>query len=135
MTRMKAKKFSLKTVLMIGLQAIDRIEALHAIGYVHRDIKPDNLAIGSKEKNNVIYLFDFGLVIKASDPLPSEEKGKMIGTLGFMSVRCHEGKKANYYDDLESFVYTLVYLAIGILPWMNINVKTAADYHRIRVMK
>ena len=48
MVKMKGKKFSVKTVLMIGLQVIDRIEALHTIGYVHRDIKPDNLAIGIK---------------------------------------------------------------------------------------
>lgn len=72
MGRMKNKHFSLKTVLMIGLQTIDRIEALHTIGYVHRDIKPDNLAIGTKERDNVIYLLDFGLVIRNSDPVPSD---------------------------------------------------------------
>ena len=31
---------------MIGLQVIDRLEAVHKIGYLHRDVKPDNLAIG-----------------------------------------------------------------------------------------
>lgn len=48
MLKRKPHKFSSKTVLMIGLQVIDRIEALHKIGYIHRDIKPDNLAIGTK---------------------------------------------------------------------------------------
>ena len=51
---------------MIGLQLIDRLEALHKIGYIHRDIKPDNLAIGLKEKNKIIYLIDFGLSKKIS---------------------------------------------------------------------
>lgn len=54
-------KFSIKTSLMIGLQIIDRIEALHKIGYLHRDIKPDNMAIGMKDKSKTIYLIDFGL--------------------------------------------------------------------------
>ena len=44
--RTKNSSFSIKTVLMIGLQVIDRLEALHKIGYIHRDVKPDNLAIG-----------------------------------------------------------------------------------------
>lgn len=52
---------SVKTILMIGLQMIDRLEALHRIGYIHRDVKPDNLAIGLLEKSKIIYLFDFGL--------------------------------------------------------------------------
>jgi serine/threonine protein kinase len=46
--RVKNKKFTLKTVLMIGLQTVDRLEALHSIGYIHRDIKPDNIAIGMR---------------------------------------------------------------------------------------
>lgn len=39
-------------------------------------------------------------MIKNSAPVLTEEKGKMIGTLGYMSMRCHEGKKATYYDDI-----------------------------------
>ncbi len=46
---------------MIGLQAIDRIQVLHKIGYLHRDIKPDNLMIGRNDNNKIIYLIDFGL--------------------------------------------------------------------------
>ena len=48
MYKMKGSKISSKSALMIGLQLIDRLEALHKIGYIHRDIKPDNLAIGLK---------------------------------------------------------------------------------------
>ena len=31
---------------MIGLQVIDRLEVMHKLGYLHRDVKPDNLGIG-----------------------------------------------------------------------------------------
>ena len=62
----KNRRFSLKTVLMIGLQVIDRLEAFHKIGYLHRDVKPDNLVIGFEEKNKIIYLIDFGLAKKIS---------------------------------------------------------------------
>jgi serine/threonine protein kinase len=40
------KKFDLKTVLMIGIQMIERIQFLHSKGILHRDVKPDNFVIG-----------------------------------------------------------------------------------------
>ena len=89
MMRSAKGKFSVKTSLMIGLQVIDRIQALHKIGYLHRDIKPDNLTIGLDQNSTMIYLIDFGLARKVTDPIPKEEKGKIIGTLAYMSCRVH----------------------------------------------
>ena len=85
---------------MIGLQSIDRLEALHKIGYIHRDVKPDNLAIGLREKSKIIYLFDFGLALKIGSQVPKDEKGKVVGTLGYMSCRGHEGKEQGPSDDI-----------------------------------
>ena len=85
---------------MIGLQVIDRLEAMHKIGYLHRDVKPDNLAIGLSEKNKIIYLFDFGLALSIGSGIPKEEKGKVVGTLGFMTCRAHEGKPQGPADDI-----------------------------------
>jgi serine/threonine protein kinase len=38
-----------------------RIEVLHNLGFVHCDIKPDNILISSDKKDNTILLVDFGL--------------------------------------------------------------------------
>ena len=59
------KPFSLDTVGHIGLQLLDRLEYFHNIGYIHCDLKPDNILIGSNEKNSAksrkLYLIDFGV--------------------------------------------------------------------------
>lgn len=40
---------------------ITRLEKLHEKGFVHCDLKPDNILIGLKSEENMIYLIDFGL--------------------------------------------------------------------------
>ena len=80
-------------------------------------------------------MFDFGLAKKINEPLLPEEKGKVIGTLGYMSIRSHEGKQTGILDDLESFVYTLMCLIHGSLPWMKINVQSKNDFSKIKAMK
>lgn len=54
-------KLSLKTVLMIGEQMVDRIEFLHEKNILHRDIKPDNFLMGIGKQASTLYIVDFGL--------------------------------------------------------------------------
>lgn len=59
----------------------------------------------------------------------------MLGTLGFMSCRAHEAKDLGPADDIESLIYTLLYLAEGNLPWLKLQMKTTADFHKILLAK
>ena len=40
------RRFSISTVFQIGIQIINRLEAIHRKGFVHRDIKANNFMIG-----------------------------------------------------------------------------------------
>ena len=62
-----ARRFSLKTVLLLADQLISRIEFIHSKNFIHRDIKPDNFLMGLGEKGNLVYVIDFGLAKRFRD--------------------------------------------------------------------
>ena len=55
------KKFSLKTVLQLADQMLERIQFLHNKEFLHRDIKPDNFLMGRGKKSDRLYMIDLGL--------------------------------------------------------------------------
>ena len=50
------RKFSLKTVLMLADQMLERVEYIHSRKIIHRDIKPDNFAVGIGKNAHKIYI-------------------------------------------------------------------------------
>ena len=59
------KHFSLKSIVSLGICLVNLLETFHKAGYVHCDLKPDNIMIGDYKSNallmNEIYLIDFGV--------------------------------------------------------------------------
>lgn len=54
-------KFSLKTTLMLFFQLLERMQHMHELKVIHRDIKPDNIMMGLGTASNIVHLIDFGL--------------------------------------------------------------------------
>ncbi|CAE7449291.1 csnk1d, partial [Symbiodinium pilosum] len=119
------RKFSLKTVLMLGEQMINCIEFVHSFKIIHRDIKPSNFVVGDKRSDKV-YIVDFGLAKRYRDPETGKhiafvKKSGMTGTARYTTINLHEGCEPSRRDDLGSIGYVLLYFLRGQLPWQGIN--------------
>ena len=55
------RRFSLQTVCILANDMIRLIEYVHEHSVLHRDIKPDNFMMGRGDKEDILYLIDFGL--------------------------------------------------------------------------
>lgn len=120
-------KFSMKTVLMIAIQVLNRIEVLHKNNYLHRDIKPDNFLIGTKEKKSKIYMIDLGLCKKYmynNKHISYKTDKNFTGSFRYSSIRNHRGIEQSRRDDLESIGYMLIYLLKNSLPWQGLKGST-----------
>eukprot|EP00931_Biecheleriopsis_adriatica_P097082 TRINITY_DN7083_c2_g1_i1.p1 TRINITY_DN7083_c2_g1~~TRINITY_DN7083_c2_g1_i1.p1 ORF type:complete len:402 (+),score=100.42 TRINITY_DN7083_c2_g1_i1:47-1252(+) len=129
-------KFSLKTVLLLAPQIIDRLEYVHSCGLLYRDIKPHNFLMGLGEKANRVYIVDFGLAKKYIDKkgehikCSQKKKSGVTGTVRYSSVNVHEGLDASRRDDLEATGYMLIHLLRGDLPWLGLKAKSKRSKHK-----
>ena len=134
------RPFSLKTVVMLGQQLLDRVERLHEKQFLHRDIKPENLLMGLGKNSNLLYMIDMGLAKKYMKDgksignvgihAPYKDEQCLRGTIKYLSINTHQGVEQSRRDDIETVGYVLVYLLKGMLPWQNVKFRDDKDKYR-----
>ena len=135
------RRFSLKTTLMLADQMLFRIQYMHMLSFIHRDIKPDNFLMGLGKRSCILYLIDFGLAKKYKDPknkqhIPYRDRRNLTGTARYASINAHLGIEQSRRDDLESIGYVLCYFLKGQLPWQGIHAGTKQEkYQKIKDKK
>ncbi len=129
------KKFSLKTVCMLGYQFISALEYIHNRHILHRDIKPDNFVMGLNSLSQYVYLLDFGLAKKYRSSttlkqLPLVNRKKLTGTARYASINALKGYEHSRRDDLEAVGYVLIYFLKGRLPWQGFTAKNKEERYK-----
>lgn len=105
--------------ISITIQAGRGLGALHEAGVVHRNVRPDTLAL---RPDGVLKLFDFGLVKILRDETESEDvfrtgAGQVVGAAGYMAPEQLAGGVVDARTDLFSLGCVLYQLVTGRPPF------------------
>jgi serine/threonine protein kinase len=113
----------------VALGMIEGLQAVHAAGVLHRDVKPSNVMLERTEPARV-KLVDFGVARKfagTSEDLHLTAAGEVLGTLNYMSPEQMLGQRIDARSDQYAIGVVLYEMLTGRLPFDERTMKGTVD--------
>jgi serine/threonine-protein kinase len=98
----------------IVAQVAAALDAAHAAGLVHRDVKPANVLVTGEDH---VYLTDFGLTKRVTADTEATRTGVVLGTLNYMAPEQIRGQAIGPFTDVYSLGCMVVHLLTGQVPF------------------
>jgi serine/threonine protein kinase len=95
-------------------QVASALDAAHAHGLVHRDVKPANVLVTPEEH---VYLTDFGLSKRVDADTEATRTGMVLGTLDYIAPEQIRGGTIGAFTDVYSLGCLIVHLLTGQVPF------------------
>jgi Protein kinase domain len=93
------------------------LDAAHAAGLVHRDVKPANILIATQDGEEHAYLSDFGLTIQVSAGDRLTAAGLFIGTVNYAAPEQLRGERVDARTDVYALGCVLYQCLTGEVPY------------------
>ena len=119
-TRIRGGPLEPRVVVSVLAQVAGALDASHAAGLVHRDVKPANLLLASGhsvDRADHVYLTDFGLTKQRGSETALTRTGSFLGTLEYVSPEQIEGKPVDGRADQYSLAAIAVECLTGAAPF------------------
>ncbi|HEX3268009.1 MAG TPA: serine/threonine-protein kinase [Gaiellaceae bacterium] len=105
-------------VLRLGAQVASALDAAHARGMIHRDVKPANILVESgAEGRDHAYLADFGLTKHVESHTGITGTGQFVGTIDYMAPEQIEGRQVDGRADIYALGCVLFECLAGTPPF------------------
>jgi len=111
--KMQPAGMKIQEAIAYAVQIGEALQEAHSKGVVHRDVKPENIMVNSK---NQIKVMDFGLA-KLKGSLKLTKTSSTIGTLAYMAPEQIEGREVDARSDIFSFGIVLYEMLSGHRPF------------------
>jgi serine/threonine protein kinase len=107
-----------RALALVG-QVAAALDAAHARGLVHRDVKPGNILLvgGDRESPSHVYLTDFGLTKRADSHSGLTMTGQFVGTIEYVAPEQIEGKDVDARTDVYALGCVLFETLAGSPPF------------------
>jgi serine/threonine protein kinase len=104
----------------IVAQVASALDAAHACGLIHRDVKPGNMLLGSAADSSTpdhVYLSDFGISKQSHSTSSLTMTGQLLGTLDYLAPEQIEGREVDGRADLYALACTTFEMLAGTPPF------------------